>query len=160
MLTSDSWDCDAMLGGDAMRYTIIVTAITAAIGLLPFSSGGADAGSQVKISKRDCQRLARKQANASADYRPGVDVRGRKVAGADLNSGKRLKLPNTLSFDISTDLGALTGKSIGKGKIGDAKIGTVKFDINSGNMTFNGQRISGRAQAQLSAKCKQVLSGR
>ena len=86
--------------------------------------------------------------------------RGRKVAGADLNSGKRLKLPSTLSFDISTDLGTLTGKSIGKGKIGDAKIGTVKFDINSGKMTFNGQRISGRTQAELSAKCKQVLSGR
>ena len=27
MLTSDSWDCDAMLGGDAMRYAIIVLAL-------------------------------------------------------------------------------------------------------------------------------------
>ena len=26
MLTSDSWDCDAMPGGDAMRYAIIVLA--------------------------------------------------------------------------------------------------------------------------------------
>ena len=26
MLTSDYWDCDAMLGGDAMRYAIIVPA--------------------------------------------------------------------------------------------------------------------------------------
>ena len=69
------------------------------------------------------------------------------------------KFPSTLYFDISTDLGTLTGKSIGKGKIGDAKIGTVKFDISSGNMTFNGQRISGRTQAELSAKCQQVLSG-
>ena len=27
MLTSDCWDCDAMLGGDAMRYAIIVLAL-------------------------------------------------------------------------------------------------------------------------------------
>ena len=143
-----------------MRYAIIVLAITATIGLLPNSSGRVDARSQVNISKRDCQRLVRKQTNASADHRPGVDVRGRTVAGADLNSGKRLKLPSTLSIGISTDLGTLTGKSIGTKKIDDAKICTVKFDINSGNMTFNGQCNSSRAQAELSAKCKQVLSGR
>ena len=142
-----------------MRYVIIVLAITTAIMLQPYTSRGAGVGSEVKISKRDCDRLARKQTNASADYRPGVDVRGRKVAGAALNPGKRLKLPSTLSFNISTDLGALTGKSIGKGKIGDAKIGTVKFNINSGNLTFNGQPISRRAQAELSTKCKGILRG-
>ena len=138
---------------------VIILLLVAAIGLLPSSFSTVEAGSQVKISKRDCQRLARKYTNAGANYRPGVDVRGRKVAGADLNPNKRLKLPSTLSLDISTDLGNLTGKSIGKGKVGDAKVGTVKFDINSGEMTFNGQRISGRGQAELSAKCKNVLSG-
>ena len=45
MLTSDSWDCDAMLGGDSMRYAIIVLAL---LGLLasPRPAAG-DTGNEI-----------------------------------------------------------------------------------------------------------------
>ncbi|NQV56571.1 MAG: hypothetical protein HQ503_11990 [Rhodospirillales bacterium] len=129
-------------------------------GLLAFSTTDAIAGSKVEVSKRDCQRLVRKTGTAGAAYKPGVDARGRKVAGADLNGGSPIKLPDTLSFDVSTDLGNLTGKSIGGGKVSDSKVGAVKYDFKSGQMTFNGKPIGNRAEAELSAKCQKVLSGR
>ena len=36
---------------------------------------------------RDCRKLVQFQARSNVNYKPGVDVRGRKVVGADLAAG-------------------------------------------------------------------------
>ena len=59
MLTSDSWDCDAMLGGNAMRYAIIVLAL---LGVLasprPAAAGSAKFISELCQSKADYRQFA------------------------------------------------------------------------------------------------------
>ena len=59
MLTSDSWDCDAMLGGNAMRYAIIVLAL---LGVLasprPVAAGSAKFISELCQSKADYRQFA------------------------------------------------------------------------------------------------------
>ncbi len=116
-----------------------------------FVTSTANAGQSVTISSRDCKRLAR--SVPSADYKPGVDVRGNKVAGADLDGGSTLKvLPPVISFDMSRDFSKYGGSS-------DTSVGKVRFDIMSGKLTFNGQPLGGGDQAELAKKCSQLING-
>lgn len=59
---------------------------------------------KVRISRKDCRRLVRHRARADVTYMPGVDVRGRKVAPADLDGGIQLALPDVYEFNITKDL--------------------------------------------------------
>ena len=107
---------------------------------------------QVKISKRDCQRLVRHVPSADVAYKPGVDARGRPVASADAGGRKPLRLPSSFTFDITFDLGALAG-----GAGAELTVGSVRYDINSGSLTFNGQPLTDPAQSELAARCQRVL---
>lgn len=61
---------------------------------------------KVRITKRDCKRLVRHQASVDVAYKPGVDVRGNPVVGADLNGGFTIPLPDVFEFNITKDLSA------------------------------------------------------
>ncbi len=140
-----------------MKYFILPIVILSLIG---FTDTAAFAKDKVSVSSKDCKRLARKGTDG-AGYKAGVDARGKKVRGADLGGGSPIKLPRVLSFDINADMSKYMSDSA-KEKLGDAesKVGTVKFDINSGAMTFNGKPLTGRDQAELRARCKRALQGR
>ena len=58
----------------------------------------------VTITANDCQRVVAHVAAADVEYRPGVDVRGRKVTPADLGGGAPIGLPDEIAFDIKLDL--------------------------------------------------------
>ena len=69
------------------------------------SAGGVGAEDPtVKITKKDCRRLVRHTASADVAYKPGVDVRGRKVVPADIRGSKPLKLPDVFEFNIDIDI--------------------------------------------------------
>ena len=70
-------------------------------GLLP---AAAAAGQVVTVTAGDCRRVVAHVAAADVEYRPGLDVRGRKVAPADLGGGPPIKLPDEIAFDIKVDL--------------------------------------------------------
>ena len=70
-------------------------------GLLP---APAAAEQVVTVTAGDCRRVVAHVAAADVEYRPGVDVRGRKVAPADLGGGPPIKLPDEIAFDIKVDL--------------------------------------------------------
>lgn len=59
----------------------------------------------VTVTRQDCARLVRHMPSADVAYQPGVDVKGRKVAPADLpGSGADLKiLPEVLEFTIAVN---------------------------------------------------------
>lgn len=61
---------------------------------------------KVRITKRDCRRLVRHQASADVAYKPGVDVRGNRVVGADVNGGFTIPLPDVYEFNVTKDLSA------------------------------------------------------
>jgi len=48
------------------------------------------------------------------------------------------------------------------GSIANATInlGKVRYNINTGRLTFNGKALQGGQQGELAAKCRQVLKGR
>ncbi len=136
-----------------MRIPALLTVACALAALLVAQP--AVAQQKAKISAKDCRRAVKHVPAPDVAYKPGVDVRGRKVAPADLGGRPRLKLPNVLTFDIEKDLSSLAG-----GLGADVPVGTIRYDINSGRITFNGQPLTGPQQAQLVARCREVLKGR
>ena len=56
---------------------------------------------RVQVSKRTCRRLAIETQSGTVDYQPGVDVRGKVVKSADLNTGFQYTLPDTIEFPIT-----------------------------------------------------------
>lgn len=82
-------------------------ALVAAAAAFGSTSAGAD---EIRITSRDCQRIVRHVADADVAYKPGVDVRGKPVAPADLSDSPKLKLPDVYTFDINIDMGRYLGR--------------------------------------------------
>ena len=129
--------------------------VTGGFVLSPFPTSAA--GSKVSISKKDCQRIVGHQARDDVAYKPGVDVRGKKVTGADLDGGNQLKLPKELSFDLNIDIAKKYGLDA-KGISADMAVGKVK--VKGRNVYFNGQRLGGGDQAAITAECQKTLRGK
>ena len=67
------------------------------------------APAKVRITKQDCELMLRHQPSADVAYKPGVDVRGKKVAPADLSGGFQMVLPDVFEFNVTKDLQAYLG---------------------------------------------------
>ena len=135
---------------------ILATAVVTG-GLVLAQSPTHAAGSQVSISKKDCQRLVRHQARKDVAYKPGVDVRSKKVTGANLNGGNQLKLPKEFSFDLNIDIAKKYGLDK-KGISADMNVGKVM--VKGRNVYFNGQRLGGGDQVAIAAECQKTLRGK
>ena len=86
-----------------MRQVFMISVIVALAAL--FAAGTAVAEeTKITITKKDCRRLVRHTASADVAYRPGVDVRGRKVVPADAGGRVPLKLPDVFEFNIDVDI--------------------------------------------------------
>ena len=111
---------------------------------------------KVTISKRDCQRLVRHQARADVVFKPGVDVRGNKVTGANLNRDQEIKLPREFSFNLNIDIAQKYGLDA-KGLSADMAIG--KVTVKGRNVYFKDQRLDSGDHAAVTAQCKKTLNG-
>lgn len=110
---------------------------------------------KVEVSAKDCQRLTvNHQAAPDVAYKPGVDVHGKKVKSADLHdySGVLAAVPTSVEFDLSispmSGVDALADST--------ASVGTIKYDIMSGQMTYNGVRLDDQQQTELAAACRNI----
>ena len=123
------------------------------LSLVPDSSAAA---STITVSATDCQRLVRHQPDADVAYTPGVDVNGNPVAPADLPGAVTIKSPTEVTFDVTYDLLANYGveNDTSLAPRGEAVVGTVKYDLLSGALTFNGERLDTAETAALSDLCK------
>ncbi|SCA55009.1 conserved exported hypothetical protein [Candidatus Terasakiella magnetica] len=93
--------------------------------------------SAVSITEKECRKLIRINSFSSADYKAGVDMRGNKVVGADLNGGHKIKLPDEITFDFGIDLAEKY--NMGTGFYGKANLGKVK--VKGRNVYWNGQKL-------------------
>jgi hypothetical protein len=109
----------------------------------------------VEMSTKNCKRIVRQADSVDATYKPGVDAHGRKVVGADLGGGSKIKLPKKLSFDITADISS----SLPSDTDAEPAVGKVEFDFGSKKLTFNGEPIGGQAESEILAKCRQMLKG-
>lgn len=132
----------------AKRFLIAVGAACVAMaGML----GGVDAQAQgFEVSKRDCERLNRRNANVSADYQAGVDVRGNKVKGADVDGGSPIQIPKDITIPIGVDIAEKYGLD-DKGVSASAAIGTVK--VKGNKVYYNGKRLGGGEEDAIKRAC-------
>lgn len=122
-----------------------------------FIPGALAAGeSTVRITKSDCIYLTEHRASADVAYQPGVDVRGRKVVPADLDTSPALKnlVPEVLEFPIA--LNPLKGAAARFGET-SLTVGTVSFDMTTKRASFNGKPLTRGETRRLAKKCKEVL---
>ena len=127
-----------------------MAALAAALMLATGYAQAAD--TKVKVSARDCRKLVQHQARSNVNYKPGVDVRGRKVVGADLEGGHKLKLPSTVEFNIGFN--PLKGAAATRFGDTSANVGKVKYDISKNTFTFNGQPMNDKAMTDMARKCR------
>ena len=118
------------------------------------------------ISEQDCRLLTRHLPSADVAYQPGVDVRGKPVAPADLGAndpsgGNNLVLPQAVVIPIEVDLFDRFGIPAGGGVNfeADAFIGEVTVDLATGEAYFNGQPLQSEAEAELAARCQRIIRG-
>lgn len=99
-----------------------------------------------------CRAMTLHAPDEDVAYKPGVDVHGKPVVGADLNTSP-LKLPENFSFDITVDVMQHMGVQPPEGVEGKAPVGRIDI-LPDGRMLFNGQPMEGEAEAALRALCK------
>ena len=139
----------------------------------------------VRVREADCRRLVSHVPDAGVAYEPGVDVRGESVAPADLHGGHDLNLPSRIAIPIEVELyrrvdpapeaesgttdpdpdpDGLGAGVRGRTRLdpaldGDARIGTVEIDLETGDARFEGRPLTSAAQRRLDRRCQEILRG-
>lgn len=114
---------------------------------------------KLNVTKQDCARLTRHlpAANVSADYQPGVDAKGRKVAPADLpgSPNTQIALPEVITIDLGFNLFDKYGLGAGGLYKGEGKVGTVS--VKGDKVYFNDQLLGNADQAAVADACRRVM---
>jgi len=110
----------------------------------------------IRIPRADCARLVEHRSAPDVAYKPGVDVRGKKVAPADLpGSNAAIKAPKQVEIEISFNpLRGGAGSRFGSSEL---IVGRVQFNLETGAATFNGQPLTDPQQAELARKCQRIV---
>jgi hypothetical protein len=136
-----------------MNFRILAVLLLCASGAMPAIPAMAET---VRISKAECRRLAEYRAAPDVAYKPGVDVRGKKVTpagGPDSQTYANLA-PDVIEFPIA--LNPLKG---GADRFGETSlnVGVIRFDMKSRRATFNGRALSRGDTQKLARKCRGIL---
>ena len=139
-----------------MRH-IPVIAVTASVLIISLAGSGMAADSKIKVTKNDCKNVVRHLPSADVQYKPGVDVYGRKVASADLNGPSQIKIPDEITIAFGVDLAEKFGLGAsGKYMSESAPIG--KVTVRGGQVYWNGQRLGGGEQHAIAEACKKIYA--
>lgn len=127
-----------------------------AVGLVFVATSAAMADERrVVITAQDCSRLVEHKPAPDVAYRPGIDVRGRSVAPADL-PGSRIDVqpPKEIEFEVSFN--PLKG---GAARFGETTLGVgrLRYDLAKGEITLNGQPLSDPELAEIARKCQNIV---
>ena len=130
-----------------MLKAIVFKAVIAVAALLP--PAAALAQQQIDITDRDCQRILMHVPSADVAYKPGVDVRGRKVKGADLGGASPIEVPDEITFNVGSDM---ANKHLGGDYTGDTVFG--KVTVMKGRVYWNGKPLDNSNQSAIAEACK------
>ncbi len=137
----------------AAALFLLAAALVAALAAAP---AAAHEKATVAITRADCARLVAHVPGPDVAYQPGVDVYGRAVAPADLGGPPRIEVPETILIDIEIDLLGRFGIPADPALYDpDAEVGEVLY--KDGRFTFNGQPLQDQAQAELAARCQEIV---
>ncbi len=107
----------------------------------------------ITITGADCSRLVAHVPAPGVEYAPGVDVRGRPVAPADLGGRPEIKFPDTIEIPVYLD-GLPANSNLWK--LDDAKVGTVAIRVEDGRAWFNGQPLTSEEHHAMARACQKL----
>ena len=108
-----------------------------------------------------CRNVVRHVPSADATYRPGVDVRGKPVAPADLPSSGAIVLPEVIEIPLDIPLSQLLGPATPAWAAHvDAKLGTMTVNTRTGEVSYNGRPLQDIEAADLIAACHRATGTR
>jgi hypothetical protein len=125
--------------------------------ILPLAALAQNGKTTVTVSRTDCANLVEHTPSADVAYKPGVDVRGKAVAPADLGGGVQLAMPEEVTIAIEIDLAARYGLPSGAAANlykPTASMGTVSY--KNGKAFFNGQPLTNAETEALAEACRKV----
>ncbi len=112
---------------------------------------------ELRISRAACTRLVAHVPGDDVAYRPGVDVRGRPVAPADLEGAPALALPESYRVRIEVDSNDRFGIPAKSGNYdADVAVGEALVEAD-GRVLFNGQPLGSEAAFDLGRRCRELL---
>lgn len=114
----------------------------------------AAATESIRISRADCSKLVRHVPDSSVAYQPGVDVRGRKVAPADLDGGFQVDPPDEFTFDIEIDLFDRFGIPVDPTRFQTDNLKVGRVTVKNGRPYFNGKPLYDEEQERLAVLCQ------
>ncbi len=133
----------------------------------------------VAVSAADCQKLVAHVPSDDVTYKPGVDVRGKAVAPADLGGGYKMELPESIDLQIGVDLAdRLAIRAANKQAAAQAQAGLPTttgpaarkvlpaegyapvgmLSIRGNEAYWNGKPLAPQDQAALTTACRQGLA--
>jgi hypothetical protein len=114
----------------------------------------------VYVTRQDCAQLVAHHADASVEYKPGVDVHGKYVAPADLPGPNYNILPDKVTFDLKVNplaYGAKQSTTPGDKFSNTATTAArIEVDLLSGNVKLNGQSLDGEQTRIVSEACRRA----
>ncbi|MDX1485949.1 MAG: hypothetical protein R3229_15870 [Alphaproteobacteria bacterium] len=146
-----------------LRSRAAAAALAALLGAAGLCAGtGVRAADSVIITEADCARLPYHSPQPGVEYQPGVDVRGRTVAPADLPDTPKLEFPKRLRVRVLIELVRRYGLPANSAlyKLGDMPIGTVRIRVKDGRAWYNGQPLSARETDAIARLCADMKAGR
>ena len=111
--------------------------------------------STIIIGLGDCKKLIEHRARGDVYFKGGYDVRGKKVAGAQLVQKEEFDLQSILKFEIATDIAKKY--KLDKGNI-VAKMTVGSVTLKNNQIFLNNYLIAKEDQLELISRCHSVLS--
>ena len=133
----------------------ILTAILA-LGLT--TAALADPQSELRVTRQDCSAITAYVPSADVEYRPGVDVRGRPVAPADLPGSPTIRLPDEIAIDIGFNLAEKYGIGAGGRFRGETVLGRIT--VQQGRAYWNDQLLADPEQHAIAEACRKRYESR
>lgn len=111
---------------------------------------------RITISDTDCRALVRYIDNGSAAYKPGVDVHGRPVAGANLSDKGTDLIPSEITFTLSLRLGDFA-PDIAAG-LADSAAAIAEITVRGQEVFLNERPLTDLQSEVLADQCRAKLA--
>jgi hypothetical protein len=126
--------------------------------ILPLLLAAAQAGAVDHDPRIDlCRRAVAHRPAADVTFAPGIDVRGRPVAPADLPGSPAISLPDTFDATVEVDL---LDDDLRPDDLGDLDVTLLAGNLTigpGGQARFNGQPLTADDEAAVEAACRAFL---
>ena len=121
----------------------------------PAGAGTETEKPKIIVSRSACRALVQHVPDDDVAYKPGVDVHGNKVVGADLDGGSDItkSLPKQIEFPVTLDFFEYSGIAVPSGMSGEQSVGKITY--RNGRVYFNDQPLGDNAyDDELIAACR------